>query len=82
MVGVAEPSAPVVRIRGLTKSFGANQVLKSVDLDIGRGEVRGTRSAVDCPRADTPAAAAIAHIAPIAHRRGIVNPVSREADTD
>jgi polar amino acid transport system ATP-binding protein len=32
-------SAPVVRIRGLTKSFGENQVLKGVDLDVSRGEV-------------------------------------------
>src|SRR5918993_2705601 len=39
MVAAAEPSAPVVRIRGLTKSFGGTQVLKGVDLDVGRGEV-------------------------------------------
>jgi polar amino acid transport system ATP-binding protein len=32
-------TAPLVRIRGLTKSFGANQVLKGVDLDVHRGEV-------------------------------------------
>jgi polar amino acid transport system ATP-binding protein len=39
MVAAAEPSTPVVRIRGLTKSFGGTQVLKGVDLDVGRGEV-------------------------------------------
>jgi polar amino acid transport system ATP-binding protein len=39
MAAAPDPSAPVVRIRGLTKSFGANQVLKGVDLDVGRGEV-------------------------------------------
>jgi polar amino acid transport system ATP-binding protein len=30
---------PLVRIRDLTKSFGSNQVLKGVDLDVRRGEV-------------------------------------------
>ena len=30
---------PVVRIRGVTKSFGTNQVLAGVDLDVRRGEV-------------------------------------------
>jgi polar amino acid transport system ATP-binding protein len=32
-------ASPLVRVRGLTKSFGANQVLKGVDLDVNRGEV-------------------------------------------
>jgi len=32
-------AAPLVRVRGLTKSFGANQVLKGVDLDVMRGQV-------------------------------------------
>ena len=32
-------SLPVVAIRGVTKSFGANQVLKGVDLDVHKGEV-------------------------------------------
>ncbi len=32
-------SDPVVRIRGLGKSFGATEVLKGVDLDVQRGEV-------------------------------------------
>ena len=32
-------AAPLVRVRGVTKAFGANQVLKSVDLDVHRGEV-------------------------------------------
>src|SRR5689334_21955483 len=37
----ARPSAaqPVIAIEGLTKSFGANQVLKGVDLSVGKGEV-------------------------------------------
>jgi len=30
---------PVIRISGVTKSFGANQVLKGVDLDVGKGQV-------------------------------------------
>ncbi|HVL71407.1 MAG TPA: amino acid ABC transporter ATP-binding protein [Beijerinckiaceae bacterium] len=30
---------PIVRIRGVTKSFGTNRVLKGVDLDVARGEV-------------------------------------------
>ena len=29
---------PLVQVRGLTKSFGANQVLNGVDLDVHRGE--------------------------------------------
>ncbi len=32
-------SLPVVAIRGLTKSFGANQVLAGVDLEVRKGEV-------------------------------------------
>jgi polar amino acid transport system ATP-binding protein len=37
---VTDPdSAPIVRTRGVTKSFGAVQVLKGVDLDVRRGEV-------------------------------------------
>ncbi|BFO53725.1 amino acid ABC transporter ATP-binding protein [Acidovorax sacchari] len=32
-------TAPIVRVRGLAKSFGSNQVLKSVDLSVNRGEV-------------------------------------------
>ena len=32
-------SLPVVAIRGVTKSFGANQVLAGVDLDVRKGEV-------------------------------------------
>jgi polar amino acid transport system ATP-binding protein len=31
-------SEPIVRIRGLVKSFGAARVLDGVDLDVGRGE--------------------------------------------
>src|SRR5580704_10753775 len=32
-------AAPLVRVRGLTKSFGSNQVLKGIDLDVPRGSV-------------------------------------------
>jgi polar amino acid transport system ATP-binding protein len=32
-------TAPVVEIRGVTKSFGANQVLRGVDLDVAPSEV-------------------------------------------
>jgi polar amino acid transport system ATP-binding protein len=32
-------AGPLVRVRGLTKSFGAQPVLKGVDLDVHRGEV-------------------------------------------
>ncbi|MGH7124200.1 MAG: amino acid ABC transporter ATP-binding protein [Stellaceae bacterium] len=32
-------AAPLVRVRGLTKSFGSNQVLKGVDLDVMKGQV-------------------------------------------
>src|ERR1700678_1280784 len=32
-------ATPLVRVRGLSKAFGANQVLKGVDLDVRRGEV-------------------------------------------
>ena len=32
-------TAPLVRVRGLTKSFGSNQVLKGVDLDVMKGQV-------------------------------------------
>src|SRR5260370_39661529 len=32
-------SDPLVKVRGLTKSFGTNQVLKGVDLDVPKGTV-------------------------------------------
>ncbi len=32
-------TTPLVRVRGLTKSFGSNQVLKGVDLDVMKGQV-------------------------------------------
>lgn len=32
-------NSALVQVRGLSKSFGANQVLKGVDLDVHRGEV-------------------------------------------
>ena len=35
----ASAGTPVIAIEGLTKSFGANQVLKGVDLSVGKGEV-------------------------------------------
>ena len=36
---VGEPGLPVVRIRGLKKSFGKTAVLNGIDLDVRRGEV-------------------------------------------
>ena len=33
------PGAPLLTVRGLRKSFGANDVLRSVDLDLRRGQV-------------------------------------------
>jgi ATP-binding cassette, subfamily B, multidrug efflux pump len=33
------PDVPVLHIRGLRKSFGAHEVLRGVDLEIGKGEV-------------------------------------------
>ena len=33
-----DSAEPFIRIRGLTQSFGKNQVLRGVDLDIFRGE--------------------------------------------
>ncbi|MGX1741719.1 amino acid ABC transporter ATP-binding protein [Bosea sp. NPDC055353] len=35
----ASAATPVIAIEGLTKAFGANQVLKGVDLTVGKGEV-------------------------------------------
>lgn len=37
--GTWDPSQPIVRIRNLKKSFGSNEVLKDVDLDVMKGEV-------------------------------------------
>jgi polar amino acid transport system ATP-binding protein len=34
-----EPSAPIVKISGLRKSFGHNEVLKGIDLQVASGEV-------------------------------------------
>ncbi|MEE4540550.1 amino acid ABC transporter ATP-binding protein [Streptomyces sp. V4-01] len=39
MSAAAAAESPLVRIRGLRKSFGAHQVLDGVDLDVRRGEV-------------------------------------------
>ncbi len=36
--GVPAP-APLLRVRGLRKSFGTNRVLESIDLTVGRGQV-------------------------------------------
>ena len=33
------PSRPEIRVSGLRKSFGDNQVLRGIDLEIGQGEV-------------------------------------------
>jgi polar amino acid transport system ATP-binding protein len=38
-MSASSDAPPLVRIRELTKSYGANQVLKGVDLDVHRGEV-------------------------------------------
>ena len=35
----AQAAAPVVRVRGLKKSFGATRVLDGIDLDVRKGEV-------------------------------------------
>ncbi|AZS88035.1 amino acid ABC transporter ATP-binding protein [Streptomyces griseoviridis] len=37
--GAAAGTAPEIRVEGLHKSFGANEVLRGIDLEIGRGEV-------------------------------------------
>ena len=36
---VAASGELLLRVEGLTKSFGANQVLKGVDFEVRRGEV-------------------------------------------
>ncbi|WP_269937977.1 amino acid ABC transporter ATP-binding protein [Arthrobacter sp. HY1533] len=33
------PTEPVLQVRGLSKSFGSNQVLRGIDLDVPRGKV-------------------------------------------
>lgn len=33
-----DPAAPFIRVRGLTQSFGENQVLRGVDMDVFHGE--------------------------------------------
>jgi polar amino acid transport system ATP-binding protein len=38
-MSASSAQAPLVRVRGLTKSFGSVEVLKGVDLDVARGEV-------------------------------------------
>lgn len=39
MSNTAEPMAPIVQITALRKSFGSNEVLKGIDLQVQRGEV-------------------------------------------
>lgn len=39
MSPTVEPRAPIVQITALRKSFGANEVLKGIDLQVQRGEV-------------------------------------------
>lgn len=39
MATTVEPRAPIVQITALRKSFGANEVLKGIDLQVQRGEV-------------------------------------------
>lgn len=34
-----EPAAPLLTVRGLSKSFGRDEVLKSIDLTVNRGEI-------------------------------------------
>jgi ABC-type polar amino acid transport system ATPase subunit len=36
---VTDDATPPLRLRGVTKRFGATEVLRGVDLDVGRGEV-------------------------------------------
>ena len=36
-----DPATPVARLRGLSKTFGRRQVLRSVDLDVRPGEIHG-----------------------------------------
>ena len=38
-MAVDSAAAPIVRIEGLRKSFGANEVLKGIDLSVQPGEV-------------------------------------------
>ena len=38
-MAVDTTAAPIVRIEGLRKSFGANEVLKGIDLTVQPGEV-------------------------------------------
>lgn len=37
---IADASEPVLKVRGLRKAYGANEVLKGVDFEIRRGEVK------------------------------------------
>ncbi|MDQ6626545.1 MAG: ATP-binding cassette domain-containing protein, partial [Verrucomicrobiota bacterium] len=35
---VATPPQPMISVRGLTKSIGTQEILRGVDLDVGKGE--------------------------------------------
>jgi ABC-2 type transport system ATP-binding protein len=39
--GSATDSSPAIRVRGLTKDYGATRAVQGVDLDIGEGEIFG-----------------------------------------
>lgn len=39
LVKVPTPGSPLIQLEGVTKSFGPNQVLRGVDLEIARGEI-------------------------------------------
>jgi polar amino acid transport system ATP-binding protein len=39
MIMAESTSEPVIRIAGVTKSFGSHQVLKGIDLDVAKGQV-------------------------------------------
>nr|CAD6436760.1 ABC transporter-like protein [Rhizobium sp. Q54] len=41
VAGISSPSGPILRARGIAKSFAGNPVLQSVDLDLYAGEVVG-----------------------------------------
>ena len=36
---LADAMQPAIRVRSLRKSYGSNEVLKGIDLDVKRGEV-------------------------------------------
>ena len=42
MSGTEEKAAPLLSIRNVYKSFGLNEVLKGIDMDVMHGEVLAT----------------------------------------